>query len=223
MKTFIITLALLFEISANSVCTQKIIPPGPLDNSETKLDHGENQKLNRETSDPVLPYKFKFFNDCQLLKREHYTLPENYKSKYVKLTNGQTYTGTIHGIIFWDNYYKITITTENSNIPEDNITALALDQDDQLWIGTNSSGIVIGTGHSVKPFKTEHVQTRHQNINSISVDAAGLVWVVYKNGSVECFLSGISCTYFPNKPNKCCVFKRPDTDGINNQEPIHLP
>jgi hypothetical protein len=140
--------------------------------------------------------KHHFFNDCYLVTRADYLQPTDYSSNFVQLPGGQRYRGTSTGISMWDNYTYIRITTENSDIPDNNITALALDDDDNLWIGTKNAGIVIGSGRFIKPFKTTPVQTRDQHIVSISTDSRGLMWVVYENGGIECFLNGISCTYF---------------------------
>jgi hypothetical protein len=196
MKPSFILLPTLFLLSVNAINAQKPKSFVPKESSETIHAPGTKNMIRRNPKMiPMYPQR-KFLNDCSLMARSDYRLPDNYASNFVGMEDGQTYTGTKNGIIMWDNYSVIRITTENSKIPENNITTLALDNEDQLWIGTAGSGIVLGTGTDVKPFKIQVIQSYDLQVVSISVDATGLVWAVYKNGGLECFLDGISCQYF---------------------------
>ncbi len=196
MKSIILKLALLFATLSYTIAAQEEYPLLKLlENYEETTVPDDNRYSTRTKKDKHQNHNN--FNDCSKVKRTDYRQPSDYSSYFIQLPDGQSYTATPIGIRMWDNYTYIRITTENSKIPENNITALALDDDDHLWIGTKKSGIVIGSGDPVKPFKIKPIQTRDQHIRSISADEHGFVWVVYENGGIECFLNGISCTYFP--------------------------
>ena len=196
MKTHIVKLIILFTILSPSLIAQEEYPLlKELEESEESIGRDEIPKSYRIRKNQRVKKDNSIFNDCSCVTKADYHLPNGYTSNFVKMPNGQTYTGSKKGILMWDKYAKIQISTENSKIPENNITALALD-DDQLWIGTKNSGIVIGIHDDVKPFRVIYVQTREQNIVSIS-NGYNYMWVVYASGGIECFLNGISCAYFP--------------------------
>lgn len=198
MKSIILNLALLLTTLSYTITAQEEYPLLKLlENYEETTDPDHTRDSNRSKKNKHQHRNHYYFNDCSLVTRADYRQPNDYSSNFIQLPDGQSYTGTPIGIRMWDNYTYIRITTENSKIPENNITALALDDDNHLWIGTKKSGIVIGSGDAVKPFKIKPIQTRDQNIRSISADGNGFVWVVFENGGIECFLNGISCTYFP--------------------------
>jgi len=199
MKITHLFVPLLLAITTHNIDAQTYKKDYVSTSPDSNTNQVKSAKLNQKKINADLYHQHKFLNNCAGLTRADYTIPADYTSTFVQITEWQSYRGTRSGIIMTDSGSAIRITTENSKIPENNITALALDQDDQLWIGTNSSGIAIGTGNDVMPFRTHPVQTRDQHIRSIAVDEAGLVWVVYKNGGIECFLDGISCSYFPNE------------------------
>jgi len=194
MKPLIYFLAFFFTILTISIQAQRnnmVSPPfgyTPLD--DTNKSDNSPQELKRPDT----------LNDNnQLLLKENYKLPAKDYINFARTDDGKTYTGTKNGIIMYDGSSNIRISIENSNIPENNITALARDRDDHLWIGTYSSGIVIGIGDCIKPFKIKVVKTHDQNILAISSDGKGLVWVTFRNGGIECFLNGVSYAYFPKQ------------------------
>ncbi len=121
------------------------------------------------------------------------------KSCFVQ-TRDQIYTGTPKGIRLWDGSARIDITTENSKLPENNITALALDKDQNLLIGTSASGMVKGYGQSIKPFKLKPIKTHNFSIVSITPDDQGFVWVLYRTGCFECFENDIPYAFFTPVP-----------------------
>ena len=149
-----------------------------------------NHKLN--TADSLSDTYF-------LLLRENYKLPDHHDINFACTDDGKTYRGTKKGIYMCDGSSTILISTENSNIPENNITALARDQNDHLWIGTYNSGIVIGLGKCIKPYKTKPFLTHDQDILAIYADDKGFVWVTFRNGGIECFQNGISYFYLPKE------------------------
>jgi ligand-binding sensor domain-containing protein len=196
MKILIMQMFFLAQTITISIIGQSSLLSNTESSPETTLVSDEKRNPLQKNTYEAYYNQHKFPNDCGTKTKSDYKMPANYVSNFVQMYDGQSYTGSKNGIIMWDNYAIIRITTDNSKIPENNITALALVDGDQLWIGTYNSGIVIGTGKDVKPFKIQAIQSHDLQVASISVDASGLVWVVYKNGGIECFLNGISCSYF---------------------------
>jgi len=133
----------------------------------------------------------------KLIYTEKNNSETNSPNNYVRSYNGYTYKGSKNGIKMWDQYAYIDISTDNSNIPENNVTALYMDGDN-LWIGTNSSGIVIGFGYPIKPFRTRILVTHEKKIYSIT-NSQGCVLITYQSGGVECFRNEISVAYYPKK------------------------
>lgn len=129
--------------------------------------------------------------------KETYKLPDQSTINIARTSDGRIYTGKREGIKMQDASSSILISKDNADIPENNVSALALDRNHHLWIGTYSSGVVIGIGKDIKPFKIKLVKTRELKVFSISVDENGLVWVTYRNGGIECFKDDISYAYYP--------------------------
>lgn len=142
-----------------------------------------------------------FNNNDPLLEKAYSGLPQNFVSVFVRTVDGQSYKATTKGIRMWDYSTYITISTENSHLPENNVTALALDLEENLWIGTYSSGVVKGIGDPIKPYRVRPIKTRDQNILSIYADEYGFIWIFFQNGGIECFRKDISYAYFPPRPN----------------------
>jgi Two component regulator propeller len=133
-------------------------------------------------------------------KRSHFTnqnsrLPHNYVTSIACARDGKTYIGTINGILMWDNYAFLVISTENSSFPSDIITALAIDRDDHLWIGTYGDGLIKSTGEDIKPFRTQPIEFNDENIYSIAFDPQGNVWVEFFNSRMACLRNGKWDTY----------------------------
>lgn len=200
MKPIYVLLLFLAITTANVLDAQAPIPKTNKPIQDSPSAPRSKLKPLQKRANEELFHQRRFINDCNDVRKTDCHMPANYTSNIVQIGGGTSYTGTTKGIILWDNYTNISITTDNAHIPENNITALALDDDGQLWIGTYSSGVVIGTGHDIKPFRIEHVQTHNIYVVSIYVEA-GLVWVAYQNGGLECFINGISCRYYSPYPN----------------------
>lgn len=87
------------------------------------------------------------------MTRKNSSLPDNYITSIACFPDGQTYVGTENGILFWDNYAFILITTENSALPENHITTLTPGPGESLVIGTKKCGFWKGIGHCIKAFR----------------------------------------------------------------------
>ena len=197
MKTLIPVL-IIFNIAFDLSCVaQKSIQTLKSENLRAIPDYSKKNNLKKSKS-KVEAHRTYSLNDCSCITPTEYAnLLKNEAANFVRSLDGSTYEGTKNGIKMRGYLLRIDITTDNAGIPEDNITALALDGDDNLWIGTANSGIVVGTGELIKPFKTHPINTQELNIFSISHDKKGCIWVTYANGGMECFKNETPVYYFP--------------------------
>ncbi len=196
MKTIFLSLTLLTSLQVHRIPAQDL--KIHLTSIDYAVDTDFTKKPQPNSEAPIL-YATKpdsLSENDQMLLAEYYKLDNNPAKNCAHTSDGKSYTGTKNGIKMCDVSSTIIISTENSNLPENNITALALDKDEHLWIGTFSSGIVIGVGACIKPYKIKPIKTRDSNIYSISVDEKGRVWVTFRNGGIECFRNGKSIAYF---------------------------
>ena len=88
-----------------------------------------------------------------LLTKENSKLPSNMITCMVCLSDGQTYIGTTNGILIWDNYAFLVINTENSELPENYIQEMFLDQLENIWIRTKDCRMLQGIGRHIKSFR----------------------------------------------------------------------
>jgi|GEM_PF-3471046 len=152
----------------------------------SKEDHNYSDQLNPDS----------ISENTQLLLRSRYEALDHSPLLKIETREGQRYVGSNKGISVWDGYSNLSFTTDNSGIPENNVTALALDGKNNLWIGTNSKGIVKGIGNPFKPYKTKIIPTHDLEIYSIVSEESGDIWVTYRDGSFEYFQNGLSKAYF---------------------------
>ncbi len=82
-------------------------------------------------------------------------LPANMVTSIVCYPDGQTLISTHKGILIWDNYTFILITTENSGLPENDILKMTLDHEG-LFIKTKHHGMLKAIGKSLIINKFEH-------------------------------------------------------------------
>jgi hypothetical protein len=157
---------------------------------------GKTCKCNKEHDDQKRIQGDTLSNYDRLILLAEYQGLDHSPINKVITCDGKKYTCSKKGINIHDGSFIYRITTDNANIPEDNITALAI-EDDNLWIGTYKHGIVIGTGHTYKPYKTKIVLTHDLQIFSIVKGKHDGMWVTYRNGGYEYFLDGITFAYFP--------------------------
>ncbi len=199
MKTRFIAQIIFITSIVNPGITQELKITNKSNGQKVRNETSKSDRSNDDNSKHNLNSSDSLSENYQMLLEEYFQLPDIQDRNFVRSSDGKTYTGTQNGIKMCDGSSTIIITTENSNIPENNITALALDKDEHLWIGTFSSGIVIGVGGCIKPYKIKPIKTRGLNIYSISTDKKGHVWVNYQNGEFECFQDGKSIAYFPKE------------------------
>lgn len=72
------------------------------------------------------------------------------------------------------------------NLPENNVKTLTTDNNGNLWIGSNSSGIFVQlTNGKVVPFELDKSDSKSKTILGIIADSKGNIWVSTLNGVYE--------------------------------------
>jgi hypothetical protein len=90
--------------------------------------------------------------------------------------------------------------TGNSNLPDDKLYALAIDQQDIKWIGTQDSGLVKYDDVSWKVFKTTNSGIPKNYAVSITIDAFNNKWIGTINGGLAVF-NETGIVEVPNEKN----------------------
>ena len=114
--------------------------------------------------------QYAWFKDCHGLTRMNKFNGKQWKIKSVSFQhpmvditcgvcydNGQTYIGTNQGILFWDNYSLLILSTENTTLPENHITNLSIIPGDDLLIETKNFGRYLGVGRDIKVYKLKKI------------------------------------------------------------------
>ncbi len=130
----------------------------------------------------------------KFLTNENSNLPNNHVTSIACTRAGCAFIGTQKGILIWDNQSFHLMNIQSINFSCLNITALAVDRNEDVWIGSPSAGLVKSTGGIKKLLNIHPVQTCDKNIYSITIDPKGCVWVAFRNGIIEYFQQGQSNT-----------------------------
>lgn len=94
-----------------------------------------------------------------------------------------------HGIVRYDGTGFVTITASNSPLPSDSITALAVEQNNTLWIGT-ANGLASLDQAGWEVFDRDNSELPYNEVTTVSVDSNGNKWIGTSNGSVSGFRRG---------------------------------
>src|SRR5690606_8925213 len=70
----------------------------------------------------------------------------------------------------------ITYNTGNSNLPSDNVYSLAIDQNNTIWIGTDS-GLAQFKNNKWIIYTTSNSEIPSNNISGVSIDDFNNVWI----------------------------------------------
>ena len=76
-----------------------------------------------------------------------------------------------YGVDGWTWY-----TTENSDLPNDRVTALAIDVADNVWVGTHD-GLARFDGANWEVFTTENSGLPYQSVHELAFDQEGILWI----------------------------------------------
>jgi ligand-binding sensor domain-containing protein len=75
----------------------------------------------------------------------------------------------------------------NSGMQSSHVTALAIDHDQNLWVGTADKGLIRFDGNYWSQYNLNTLYTVAGRINSIAVDNEGMVWVGTQNSQLVKF------------------------------------
>jgi hypothetical protein len=79
----------------------------------------------------------------------------------------------------WTVYNK-----SNSGLPSNRIWPIAVDSQDNVWIGTADRGVAIYNGSTWKTFDTSNSGLADNAINFIAVDVDGSIWIAAQSGGL---------------------------------------
>ncbi|MDB5284735.1 MAG: histidine kinase [Bacteroidota bacterium] len=108
-------------------------------------------------------------------------LPSCHVTAICVAPNENVYVSTDKGILRFDGYCYITINSENSGLPSDNITSMACDNDGNLWIGTRDKGLVVMNHNRSKAFNTHNSLLNDDSVKGIYRDNDGNIMVELAN------------------------------------------
>jgi ligand-binding sensor domain-containing protein len=80
-------------------------------------------------------------------------------------------TGSVEAYPEWTNYTK-----SNSKLPDDQVNAIAIDQNDTKWIGT-ANGLACIKGKSWTIYDTGNSPLPSANVQALAVEKNGTVWI----------------------------------------------
>jgi ligand-binding sensor domain-containing protein len=118
------------------------------------------------------------------LTEQNSVLPSNKVSAIAVTADGNVFVATEKGIFRFDGYAYLVINNENSNLPETGITSLAVDKNDNLWVGTNNKGLVIMNNYKCRFFNTTNSALTNNHITAVKSDASGNVFAQLANNDV---------------------------------------
>jgi hypothetical protein len=122
-------------------------------------------------------------------------LPHMYVSALAKDKSGNIWIGTQGGLVKFNGSSWKTYQTSNSAIAANFVTALACDDLNRMWIGTNAYGINVFDGTEWKLYNMKNMQTVTNVgncIGDIAIDKNGIVWVAHIKNEKTGDLGGVS-------------------------------
>ncbi len=124
------------------------------------------------------------------VQTEFSPLPSNEIDDIKPLEDGRVVIGTAGGLAIWQfnslapwGDKPLTLTTENSGLPGNRVSAVLTDYQPDLWLGTNA-GLAYTDGQKAwinHSFQEMGLAT--DKINALASDQAGAIWVATNNGA----------------------------------------
>lgn len=120
-------------------------------------------------------------------------IPGIYHVKYYKEKHRPAYVRTIVEsnretkviLTLQDTSIWVDYTTKNSELPSNNITALAVDLDNRVWVGTALEGLVTIKGSNWEFINKSNSNLPSDSIRVINVDKQNTIWIGTSEGLVE--------------------------------------
>ncbi len=155
MKSSVILGFCCYILSVNGLSSQNLVTPEIEKRLNTEKALGENDKyIWAESNLGLLRINKKNFKAWRITGNAD--MPCENVTCILCLPDGSTYIGTKNGILFWDNYAFLSITTENSWLPENHIVKMK----------PYRGGILITTknGSEVECYGTTVKKTKHTSV-----------------------------------------------------------
>ena len=102
-------------------------------------------------------------------------------------------------VSYSQNNQWVIFNTTNSGLTDNNVTAIAQDKENNMWIGTSSGGLCRLSGGTWTNYNTSNSSLVSNSITALKVDTKGNLWIGMQNAGV-CEYDGSNWTVF-NKDN----------------------
>ncbi len=128
----------------------------------------------------------------------------------INICQNNKWIGTDNGVACYDNNDWVLFEL-GCGLPDDNITALAVDENNTKWIGS-SGGLTKFDGDEWVTYNSNNSQLLVNSINSIEVDSSNVVYVNTNGGGIVMIDGDTWTTYnttnsgLPNDTVHCCTF-----------------
>lgn len=90
--------------------------------------------------------------------------------------NNTIWLGTQTGLYRYADQEWTHFTTDNSDLPENQILSLVCDDDNGLWVGTSSKGLAYFDGVEWTPYTVASAGLPSDNVRSLAIDSSGTLW-----------------------------------------------
>ena len=107
--------------------------------------------------------------------------------------------GTGGGLVSFDGTTWRTYNTSNSGLPNNNVSAVAIDKDGSKWIGTSGGGVGRFDGTNWSVYNASNSGLPSNLIRALVVDQNGVKWIANANGLTS--FDGVSWTTYTKIPN----------------------
>jgi hypothetical protein len=111
-------------------------------------------------------------------------------SKIIQDGNGIKWIATYEGLYRFDGTDWTHYTSDNSQLPDNYILDIALDNSGALWIGTLEAGIAVLSGNGWTIYNTSNSDLKHNTIESIAIDRQNNKWIGFVGRGMMKFNGG---------------------------------
>jgi streptogramin lyase len=111
-----------------------------------------------------------------------------YITSIISDNSGAVWIGAFGGLFRYNGSTWKTFTTENSGLPTDLIYSLAVDKQNNVWVGTNGSGIAVYDGILWKKWDMSNMGIGSRIgdiIHSLACDADGNIWAAHMREELQ--------------------------------------
>ncbi len=110
-------------------------------------------------------------------------LPSNHITGICVTKDENIYASTDNGIFRFDGFSYLLISTENANLPTDNFTSITCDENDRIFIGTKSHGIVLMKNYKCQTFNQSNSVLTSNSVKKVYRDENGIIISELGNGN----------------------------------------